>query len=173
MLKVHAYQYSESIDVKSFKSNFTADLKYSSPDELFYKADGDRFVYVFKYGGICFLNYDAIKIAEFFKLMTQYTKNQFENKLYEEFLQMFATDYKVVNHKNFQDKKIGSALLNFIETDLQKRNARQLYIETSDKLQYAPTRMFYERRGYKLVAHFRDYYDVDDGKVIYQKLFTK
>ncbi|MDP2386205.1 MAG: class I SAM-dependent methyltransferase [Bacteroidota bacterium] len=27
-------------------------------------------------------------------------------KLYEEFLQMFATDYKVVNHKNFQDKSI-------------------------------------------------------------------
>ncbi|HEY1040737.1 MAG TPA: class I SAM-dependent methyltransferase [Bacteroidia bacterium] len=30
-------------------------------------------------------------------------------KLYEEFLQMFASDYKEVNHKNFQDKKVFDA----------------------------------------------------------------
>lgn len=30
-------------------------------------------------------------------------------KLYEEFLQMFATDYKEVNHKNFQDKSVFDA----------------------------------------------------------------
>ena len=47
MLKVHAYQYSESIDIKSFKSNFTADLKYSSPDELFFKGGENDYVYVF------------------------------------------------------------------------------------------------------------------------------
>ncbi len=77
--------------------------------------------------------------------------------------------YWIVVEKNQQDKKVGSALLNHIEQDLSKRNARQLYIETSDKPQYAPTRAFYERRGYTLAAHFRDYYDVGDGKVIYFK----
>jgi hypothetical protein len=56
--------------------------------------------------------------------------------------------------------------------DLVKRRARQLYIETSDKPQYAPTRAFYERRGYTLVAHFRDYYDIGDGKVTYFKALT-
>ena len=85
MLKVHAYQYSESIDVKSFKSDFTAELTYSSSDELFYKVDTKQFVYVFKYGVICFLNYDAMKIAEFFKLMKPYSKNPIETKLFEEF----------------------------------------------------------------------------------------
>ncbi len=81
--------------------------------------------------------------------------------------------YWIVVDKNFQDKKIGSALLNFVEADLRRRNARQLYIETSDKPQYAPTRAFYERRGYELVAHFQDYYDVGDGKVVYFKAFDK
>lgn len=81
--------------------------------------------------------------------------------------------YWIVVDKNFQDKKIGSALLHFIETDLQKRHARQLYIETSDTPQYAPTRAFYERRGYTLAAHFPDYYAVNDGKVIYLKRFTE
>lgn len=70
-----------------------------------------------------------------------------------------------------QNKKIGSALLTFIEQDLTARHARQLYIETSDKPQYAPTRAFYERRGYFRVAHFPDYYAAGDGKVIYFRAF--
>lgn len=80
--------------------------------------------------------------------------------------------YWIAVDPNYRDKKIGSALLNHIETDLVKRRARQLYIETSDKPQYAPTRAFYERRGYTLVAHFRDYYDIGDGKVTYFKALT-
>jgi D-alanine-D-alanine ligase len=79
--------------------------------------------------------------------------------------------YWIAVDKAHQDKKIGSALLQHLEQDLARRGARQLYIETSDKPMYAPTRAFYERRGYALVAHFRDYYDIGDGKVIYFKAF--
>lgn len=79
--------------------------------------------------------------------------------------------YWIVVDNDHQDRKIGSALLNYMEQDLLLRRARQVYIETSDKPLYAPTRAFYERRGYALVAHFRDYYEIGDGKVIYCKLF--
>jgi GNAT superfamily N-acetyltransferase len=70
-----------------------------------------------------------------------------------------------------QSRGIGTTLLEYVEGDLKGRNARQCYIETSDTLQYAPTRAFYERRGYKQAAHFPDYYHVGDGKVVYCKLF--
>ncbi len=79
--------------------------------------------------------------------------------------------YWIAVAREHQAKKIGSALLEFIERDLAARGARQIYVETSDKALYAPTRAFYERRGYVQVAHFQDYYDVGDGKVIYRKLF--
>lgn len=79
--------------------------------------------------------------------------------------------YWIAVDRAHQAKKIGSALLLYLEEDLARRGARQLYIETSDKPLYTPTRAFYERRGYALVAHFRDYYDVGDGKVIYCKRF--
>lgn len=134
MLKVHAYQYSESIDVKSFKSNFTANLRYSSPDELFYEVENGRFVYVFKYGVICFLNYDAIKIAEFFKLMNPYTKNQFEDKLYEEFL--IETDCK---QNSFGYNKIeiinsDSETLRLIMLNVSHSVALDFYSDQSDIL---------------------------------------
>jgi len=73
----------------------------------------------------------------------------------------------------YQSKKIGTALINSVEDDLKNRKARQLYIETSDTEQYAPTRAFYERRGYERAAHFPDYYHIGDGKVIYRKVLHK
>lgn len=79
--------------------------------------------------------------------------------------------YWIVVDRQHQAKRIGSALLNYMEEDLERRRARQVYIETSDKSLYAPTRAFYERRGYTLVAHFQDYYEIGDGKVIYCKWF--
>jgi GNAT superfamily N-acetyltransferase len=80
--------------------------------------------------------------------------------------------YWIVVDKVHQDKQIGSAMLAYMEQDLLLRRARQVYVETSDKPQYAPTRAFYERRGYILVAHFQDYYEIGDGKVIYCKRFS-
>ena len=41
--------------------------------------------------------------------------------------------YWIVVDKAHQAKKIGSALLNYMELDLGRRRARQVYIETSDK----------------------------------------
>lgn len=68
-----------------------------------------------------------------------------------------------------QNKKIGKQLLDAMEEDLTRRGARQVYIETSDRPQYTPTRRFYERRGYRQIAHFPDYYAVGDGKITYFK----
>lgn len=81
--------------------------------------------------------------------------------------------YWIAVHPRNQSKKIGSALLGYVEDDLRKRQARQVYIETSDTAQYAPTRAFYEKRGYHQAAHFPDYYHIGDGKVVYRKVFRE
>ncbi len=81
--------------------------------------------------------------------------------------------YWIAVDQAYQNKKIGSALLNYIEEDLRKRNGRQLYIETSDTPQYMPTRAFYLRRGYELVGQMTDFYRIGDGKVVYRKVFRR
>lgn len=134
MLKVHAYQYSESIDLKSFKSDFTAEIKYSSPDELFYEVGNQQFVYVFKYGVICFLNYDAIKIAEFFKLMMAYTKTQLEEKFSDEFV--IETDCKenTVGYNKIEIMNSNSETLRLIMLNVSHSVALDYYTDQSDKL---------------------------------------
>jgi D-alanine-D-alanine ligase len=78
--------------------------------------------------------------------------------------------YWIAVDPEHQSRKIGTALLQSVEEDLKKRRARHLYLETSDRAQYAPTRRFYERRGYEPVAHLADFYHIGDGKVIYRKV---
>ena len=53
--KVVSYQLAESIDVKGFSSAFKEELYFSDPAELFYRIKPEQYIYVFKYGAVCFL----------------------------------------------------------------------------------------------------------------------
>lgn len=84
--KVISYQIADSIDVKGFCSVFKAELYYNDPAELFFRMDADRYMYVFKYGAICFLNFDEAGIADVLKQIIPFCKNVFAKKLTDEFL---------------------------------------------------------------------------------------
>src|SRR5215210_466250 len=85
MQQVLSYQVADSIDIKTFKNAFKAELYYSDADELFYKIDVNEFIYVFKYGVVCFYNCDPIRISEFLTFISTYCKNRFEESLSEEY----------------------------------------------------------------------------------------
>ena len=78
--KVISYQVADTIDVKAFSSTFKAELYYSDPAELFFKTGPDRYVYILKYGAVCFLNYDDGSIAEVLEQIIPFCKNIFSNK---------------------------------------------------------------------------------------------
>lgn len=85
MLKVSSFQIADSIDIKGFKTVFTAELLHSDSDELFYRTDQDQFVYVFKFGIVSFFNYSEAQIASFMQVINPYCKNKLDIKLSEEF----------------------------------------------------------------------------------------
>jgi ribosomal protein S18 acetylase RimI-like enzyme len=72
-----------------------------------------------------------------------------------------------------QRRGIGSELLEQIEADVRTRNARAIYLETSDSEAYATAREFYECHGYEPVAHIDDFYAPGEGKVIFRKNMQK
>ena len=77
--------------------------------------------------------------------------------------------YWIATHKDFMNKGIGRALLRETEKAIQKAGGIGIYVETSSKEQYAPTRAFYENNDYILKARFEDFYDRGDDKVVYIK----
>jgi ribosomal protein S18 acetylase RimI-like enzyme len=71
-----------------------------------------------------------------------------------------------------RSRGIGTLLMEEIERRLVDLNARLVLIETSSRADYAPTRAFYERRGYEVVAIVPDFYAPGDDRVTCARTFT-
>lgn len=77
--------------------------------------------------------------------------------------------YWIAVHPEAQRAGVGSALMAEVERQLQSRRARLIVIETSSREDYAPTRQFYQRRGYHETARLRDFYAPGDDRVVLTK----
>ncbi len=71
-----------------------------------------------------------------------------------------------------QGQGVGQTLLREAERRIMQRGGRHIYIETSGRLQYAPTRAFYQRCGYEVAAVLPEFYDLDDDKIVWLKKTT-
>ena len=77
--------------------------------------------------------------------------------------------YWLAVDKGCQNQGLGRAMRKEIERRIREAGGRRIYIETSNRAQYAPTRAFHERSGYRQEAILKDFYADGDDKVIYVK----
>jgi ribosomal protein S18 acetylase RimI-like enzyme len=63
---------------------------------------------------------------------------------------------------------IGTALLTAMEQRLPT-SARLVIVETAGRPDYAPTRAFYQARGYQIVSRIPDFYAPGDDQLVYVK----
>lgn len=64
----------------------------------------------------------------------------------------------------------GRRVLEATEARIRALDGRRVYVETSSRAQYEPTRRFYLARGYAEWAFLEDFYRPGDGKRIYGKV---
>jgi D-alanine-D-alanine ligase len=77
--------------------------------------------------------------------------------------------YWIVVERTLRGQGIGGLLLRKTENLAAQQGAAQLYVETSSRRQYEPTRGFYLDRGYEIEAVLRNFYAEDDDKIILVK----
>ena len=70
-----------------------------------------------------------------------------------------------------QGRGFGQTLLRFVENEVLRQSGRMLLIETSSKRSYAPTVRFYQRAGYREISRIKDFYRIEDDKVVFSKTF--
>jgi len=80
--------------------------------------------------------------------------------------------YWIVVDVEHQGRGIGTQLLAEVEQRLTTHDARLVVVETSSRPDYAPTRRFYETRGYTRTATIPGYYARDDDLVVFTKDLT-
>jgi len=72
-----------------------------------------------------------------------------------------------------QGKGLGGSLLRETERCAREAGASQMFLDTSGRAQYAPTRAFYLRMGYRVVATLEDFFAPGDDKVMFAKRLAK
>lgn len=72
-------------------------------------------------------------------------------------------------HRQDQQHGIGKWLMSLTEQLIREQGGRRIYVETSGREDYQPTRHFYDRCGYAKVAELPEFYGDGDSKVIYLK----
>jgi D-alanine-D-alanine ligase len=68
-----------------------------------------------------------------------------------------------------QGQQLGRELLDLVEAAIRAAGGTRVYVDTSSRPQYVPTRIFYARRGYTQAAEFPDFYGPGDGKIVFAK----
>ncbi|HEV8401390.1 MAG TPA: GNAT family N-acetyltransferase [Gemmatimonadales bacterium] len=80
--------------------------------------------------------------------------------------------YWIVVDRDRQGAGLGTQLLRDVERRLTADGCRLVVVETSSRVDYAPTRGFYEHRGYTRAAVIPGYYAPGDDLVVYTKDLT-
>jgi ribosomal protein S18 acetylase RimI-like enzyme len=81
--------------------------------------------------------------------------------------------YWIVVHRDLQKMGLGLALMRKTEELIAARGGRRIYVDTSLRDQYTPTRTFYLKCGYRQEACLENFYAPGDGKAIYVKVLDK
>ncbi len=78
--------------------------------------------------------------------------------------------YWIAVHSNLRGSGLGTRLLAESERRIREMGGSRVYVETSSRPLYDPTRGFYLSRGYREEARLADFYGPEDSKVIYVKV---
>jgi ribosomal protein S18 acetylase RimI-like enzyme len=81
--------------------------------------------------------------------------------------------YWIAVHDDFRNHAIGRELLSKTLRLIEDLGGVRIYVETSSRLQYAPTRSFYCKHGFEQEAVLKDFYDHGDDKIVYSKTYKQ
>ncbi len=72
-----------------------------------------------------------------------------------------------------QGQGFGQVLLRFVENEVRRQRGRMLLIETRSRQSFAPTLRFYQRSGYDEISRIKDFYRIEDDKVVLCKRLSQ
>ena len=78
--------------------------------------------------------------------------------------------YWIAVQQELRRSGLGVEILKNVEEKIREMGGKRIYVETSSRQQYKPTRSFYTRCGYRREATLENFYSSGDHKVIYLRM---
>jgi len=134
MNKVISYQLADSIDLKGLKTAFEARLTYNDSAELFYETGEGRYLYVFRYGVVSFLNYDANEMTAFLQRVLPFCRNPFTEYISDEFLVETGAAQNKISYNKIEIMKADPEVVRMIMLNVSQSVTLDHYSEQTNKL---------------------------------------
>ena len=80
--------------------------------------------------------------------------------------------YWIAVDPDFQEKGVGSTLVDFLEEAVKDRGGRMILADTSTIPLYEKTRKFYLKNGFQEVARIPDYYQPGNDRITFYRRLT-
>ena len=127
LYKIVSYQVADSIDLKNLKPGFNTETVYSDTDELFYNTGNNRYLSVFRYGVISFLNYDQNETASFLGFVEPFCRNRFPKPLSDELEVETGAREKKIGYNKIEIRDAEPRVLRMIMLTLAQSVALDFY----------------------------------------------
>lgn len=84
-MKIEAYQISEVINLKKFRSEYASQALLFNNSELFYKRENGTYCYILSYGVVVFADFNDLEKSEFLKFVKGYIEDEVKGKYDDNF----------------------------------------------------------------------------------------
>jgi uncharacterized Rmd1/YagE family protein len=133
-MKILAYQITEQIDLKKFVHSFSGKVPQIDSGEYFFRNEKDQYLYLFKYGVACFLGYQEREREELVKLILQFSTQEVEGKIQEEYHLQISPDAFEIGFNHITIGEQDPASIKLIMLNIAQSVALNYYSTQTGKL---------------------------------------
>lgn len=128
-MKIKAFQISDSIDVKTFKKEYTGVLHSYSTSDLFYVTENNGYFYVLSFGVAVFAGYDDLKISENIAFLKKFATDLVEQDLNEELIVNLNSTENHFGHTEVSLTHFSADIMKIIMLNIGQSVALDYYLQ--------------------------------------------
>jgi len=120
-MKIVAYQFSEQNNISEFKQCFPGQMLKASRDEILWGNENNQFIYLFKFGVVCFLGYNEDEINLIFNELLPLCTNPLPDRVGEVYQMLIDPENEEVGYyktiiKEFDYESVKLVMLNLAQS---------------------------------------------------------
>jgi len=133
-MKIRAFQLGENLDLGCIKEVFTAKILYHDTDSILYKNDGDKYIYLFKFGAVCFGGYTSDEITNYISIISKSCSKTISNKLSDEYEIEIKDDDNEIGYDKVRISKLDNDTIALVMLNLAQSVTLDHYLQQTESL---------------------------------------
>jgi required for meiotic nuclear division protein 1 len=133
-MKLIAFQVSESINLHKFKSAYTGKILEYDVNEVFYTDIENKYLFLFKFGVVCFLGYDDTEMTKLLALISDFSENVVIERNHEEYKLDIDPNNTELHYNEATIKEFDHSVIKLFMLNLSQSVALDYYSKQTEQL---------------------------------------